>query len=122
MPRPAPSISCSRSSASAGKCSTAATRSSHRRARTACSAAAGFRAGSWDERTAPMMNYRIDYSNPTDLERVAIHEAAHATVWTLSPLLPPVRMVELEVSDDRGLLGGACHSERISSAPADERL
>jgi ATP-dependent Zn protease len=41
------------------------------------------------------MRYSIDYSNPTYLERTAIHEAGHAVVASLSPLLPAVRTVTL---------------------------
>jgi hypothetical protein len=65
------------------------------------------------------MPNRINYTNPIDLERVSVHEAAHGVVCTLSPLLPPVRMVELNVSDAWILTGGTCHSEEVDKPGAD---
>ncbi len=51
----------------------------------------------------------IDYSNPTYLERTAVHEAGHAVVSTLSPLLPAVQTLSLNPGG-----GGLCelHTER----------
>src|SRR5262249_49563187 len=44
---------------------------------------------------------KIDFQRPIDLERIPIHEAAHAVVWSHSSLLPALK-------------GGKCHGEELA--------
>jgi len=53
----------------------------------------------------------MNFANPTNRERTAIHEAGHAVVASLSPLLPPV--VRLYLTADGG---GAVETESRNTA------
>jgi hypothetical protein len=60
-----------------------------------------------------MMNYSIDYANPSYRERTAIHEAGHGLVATLASVHPRVERVALNPTLEGG---GSCQIEDTRAA------